>query len=219
LEVAVQAEDDEPEQAGHKSPEPEPVAETSDTDRPLRADEPLEVPRFEIPPDLILRSPVEQASWSAGRVAGWAAVVVLALGLAAQGVYASRQVLATEPALVPWMVRFCKVFGCELPPARDLADIQVLERLVREHPQGRDALLVHTTLVNKAPFVQPYPILELRLADLSGGLVAGRRFKPSEYLPENTDIEAGMRPDVPVTAELELVRPAIDVVSYQFDFL
>jgi predicted Zn finger-like uncharacterized protein len=205
--------------------EVEPVAEASDTsatpdtEQPLPAGEPPELPRFEIPPDLILQSTTERISWSTARVTGWIAVAVLSLGLLSQGIYASRETLATEPALAPWIAGFCNLFGCELPPTRDLADIQVLERLVRQHPQGKDVLLVHTTLVNKAPFVQPYPILELRLADLSGGLVAGRRFRPSEYLPENADIEAGMRPDVPVTAKLELVRPDIDVVSYQFDFL
>jgi predicted Zn finger-like uncharacterized protein len=222
--AVAQAEDDEPEQAGRDRADVEPVAEVSDTsgsgnEQPLPDSEPPELPRFEIPPDLILQPAAEPEPWSARRVAGWAAVLLLALGLVTQGIYASRETLATDPELAPWMVSFCKVFGCELPPTRDLADIQVLERVVRQHPQGKDALLVHTTLVNKAPFAQPYPILELRLADLSGGLVAGRRFRPSEYLPENIDIEAGMDPDVPVTAELELVRPDIEVVSYQFDFL
>ena len=220
--AVAQTEDDESEQASQDTAEVEAVAEvsyTSYTDNPLPAGEPPELPRFEIPPDLILHPATERTSWSAARLTGWAAVAVLVLGLVSQGIYVSREALAMEPALAPWMARLCNLVDCELPPARELADIQVLERLVRQHPRGKDVLLVHTTLVNKASFVQPYPILELRLADLSGGLVAGRRFRPSEYLPENTDIEAGMRPDEPVTAELELVRPAIDVVSYQFDFL
>jgi predicted Zn finger-like uncharacterized protein len=175
-------------------------------------------PRFNIPPDFILENR-QVGDWSAARAASWIVAAVLVLGLIVQGVYASRGKLANDPDLLAWVARFCSVLDCELPFSRDVGDIQIIERRVREHPDRPGALLVYATFVNTSSFVQPYPVLELRLADLSGGRVAGRRFLPSEYLQDDANVKAGLPPDKPVSVELELVQPDINVVSYQFDFL
>lgn len=222
----------EPEEASLDQQKPEAAIEVPDGVQAPASDEPpLEdvaavesadkdqsPPRFDIPPEFILDRK-QGNDWTGARVASWAAAVVLMLTLIGQGVYVSRGKLADDPDLLPWVARFCSVLDCELPFSRDIGGIQIVERQVREHPDSPGALLVYTTFVNTSSFVQPYPVLELRLADLSGGRVAGRRFLPSEYLQENANVKAGLLPYKPVTVELELVQPDIKVVSYQFDFL
>jgi hypothetical protein len=66
----------------------------------------------------------------------------------------------------------------------DIARIKSSNLVVRSHPDfgraggRRDHLQPRT-------FSQPFPLLELRFADLNGQLIASRRFKPSEYLSGN----------------------------------
>lgn len=54
--------------------------------------------------------------------------------------------------------------------------------MVRSHPEFSGALVVDAIIYNRASFSQPFPLLELRFADLNGHLIANRRFKPGEYL-------------------------------------
>jgi predicted Zn finger-like uncharacterized protein len=54
--------------------------------------------------------------------------------------------------------------------------------VVRSHPEFNGALVVDAIIYNRATFSQPFPLLELRFADLNGHLIASRRFKPGEYL-------------------------------------
>ena len=66
---------------------------------------------------------------------------------------------------------------------------------------------------------QPYPLLEIRFSDLSNQLVAGRRFRPSEYLPGDASLQAGMPPHQPVHISLAIVDPGKEAVSFQFELL
>jgi hypothetical protein len=106
-----------------------------------------------------------------------------------------------------------------LPLPRMPERIDVIERMVREHPRVARALLVNVTFVSRAEVPIAYPILELQLADVSGNRVAGRRFAPAEYLPDDVDPRLGLLPERPVALALELTAPATEVVSFQFDFL
>ena len=79
--------------------------------------------------------------------------------------------------------------------------------------------MVDLTFISHAEGRIAYPVLELRLTDLSGNRVAARRFTPTEYLPAPDVIPAGLPANRPVQVTLELMAPSLDVVSFQFDFL
>lgn len=150
----------------------------------------------------------------------WAVTnVALIMVLLGQYTYFNRNALSQYPQLRPWLTGFCAVFSCNTPLPRDVSQIQLANRVVQSHPKRANALLIDATLINDADFPQAYPLVELRFSDLNNHLVAGRRFRPSEYLPANTSLQAGMPPHQPVHITLEIVDPGKQAVSFQFELL
>jgi predicted Zn finger-like uncharacterized protein len=149
---------------------------------------------------------------------GTLSVALVAL-LALQWLYFNRTQLAADNDWRPPLERLCSLLHCELPLRVDLSRIELVNRDVRKHPQVAGALLINATLVNHAGFPQPYPILAVTFSNTSGRPVAARRFKPSEYLGERADTQAGMPADTPLHVVLEIEDPGEDAVSFQFEFL
>lgn len=157
---------------------------------------------------------------SARATAGWAFAILSLLALLVfQYVYFMRDDLARYPQLRPWLEKLCAEMGCELSALRDLDAFEITYREVHSHPKAKDALLINATFVNKAPFTQPYPILQISLSDASGHMVALRRLQPAEYLGEGMDVKQGIPPQAPVHVVLEVLDPGRNAVGFQFDFL
>ncbi|MDP1708594.1 MAG: zinc-ribbon and DUF3426 domain-containing protein [Gammaproteobacteria bacterium] len=157
------------------------------------------------------------ALWSMG-------IVFLLALLLAQYAYATRDNLARSPALRPLVEQLCtlvEMFAhCAMPLRRNLTQIELQGQYVRPHPHFQNTLLVSVTLLNKAPFAQPYPALELTLADFNGALVGHRRFQPADYLLPDVDIGRGMAPQTVTTVRLDMVTPSAsanpDLISWSF---
>lgn len=207
-----------PEAAPEPAPEPAPGPVTEPGDGHAPADEPIPA---------VLLEDFEQQRRARGQPRhGWAwtlAIALLTITLAVQYAYFMRAELVNRyPETRPWLMRLCSALShavaCEVPFATDLAALRMLSSEVSEHPQQRDALLIQATFVNTAPFTQPYPLLEVKLADLRGNPVALRRFQPAEYLRADVDPGKGMAPRTPVTGLIEVARPFADVNSYRFAF-
>ncbi len=148
----------------------------------------------------------------------WALVWVLFVVMLGQGVYLYRFELSRDPQYAPLVRSFCGLLGCEVPLPRVPGRIAVLERDVRLHPRVQNALVVNATLVNQADFVQAFPLIELRMSDISGTQVAGRWFAPEEYLPQVASLVDGMLPGKEIHLLLEVIDPGEDVVSFQLNF-
>jgi hypothetical protein len=101
----------------------------------------------------------------------------------------------------------------------DLDRIGILDRDVRKHPAVEGALLINVVIVNRADFIQPYPLFEVSFSDKSGVPVAMRRFRPAEYLGAEIDPTSGMSPQTPAEVVLEVLDPGTEAVSFQFGFL
>lgn len=142
--------------------------------------------------------------------------LVLMLALTLQVVYHSRNDLAKDTNLRPWMIQMCQLTNCTLSQPYDIKQIDIIGREVRSHPSAKKALIASTTLINNAGFVQPYPLLTVVFSDINGKPLAQRRFAPREYLGNNVDLAAGMTPDMPVRIELELIDPGKAAVNYEF---
>ena len=144
-------------------------------------------------------------------------LLILLLGI--QWLYFNRTELANDTGWRPTMERFCDFLHCDLPFRVDLERLELLERDVRKHPRADDALLINATLVNHAGHIQPFPVVTLIFSDLSGKPVAGRHFRPAEYLGDTTAITTGMVPGSRGYAVLEIEDPGKDAISFQIDFL
>jgi predicted Zn finger-like uncharacterized protein len=159
--------------------------------------------------------PVHHRRTSWGPVA---ATLLLTLALAAQYGWWDRNRLAQVAALRPVLEWLCQPLGCDLPLRRDLARVEMVGREVRDHPQVADALLVSAAFVNRAPYPQAYPVLQISFSDVSGTPVAVRRFMPEEYLHDKNPAR-GMAPGEETLVMLEVVDPGERAVSFQFDFM
>lgn len=147
-----------------------------------------------------------------------AAAVFLTLTLVAQYAWWDRNRLAQVAALRPALEWACKPLRCELPLRHELAQVEMIQREVRDHPSIPDALLINAEFVNRAPYTQAYPVLQISFSDVSGTPVAIRRFLPAQYL-HGKNPARGMAPGEQAQVTLEVVDPGERAVSFQFDFL
>jgi hypothetical protein len=145
---------------------------------------------------------------------------VLLFGLLGmQLVLGLREPLLTAPELRPWLERGCELAGCRLPALRDPERVEILARDIRAHPRFGNGLLVDVTIVNRAPYTQPFPVMQLTFTSLDEQWFAQRRFQPAEYLGANRGTAERLPPDIPVQVVLELLDPGPEAVSYNFHFL
>jgi len=155
-----------------------------------------------------------------GRVLWGGVICFLLMLLAAQLVYTNREQLAQYPTVVPVIDALCAVISsfktCDNP--RNISQVELLDRDVRSHPKSKNALLITATIINKADFIQPYPVLVMSFSGLNDELIAQRPFQPSEYLGEDVDMEKGMPVKIPVRIMLEIVDPGDEAVNFEFTF-
>jgi predicted Zn finger-like uncharacterized protein len=158
-----------------------------------------------------------RTSW--GRRLLWTALSLLAaVALAGQYVAYHFDELARQDAYRPWFQQLCPMLGCDVPSKVDIALIKSSNLVVRSHPQFSGALVVDAIIYNRAPFSQPFPLLELRFADLDGKLIASRRFKPSEYLSGDLAGQTDMPPQTPIHIALDILDPGSKAVNYSLSF-
>ncbi|MFC3607152.1 DUF3426 domain-containing protein [Stutzerimonas tarimensis] len=183
-------------------PEPTFSGATSDLD-----EEPLQLPAH----------PRQRSRW--GSRLGWAALCLLALFLLlAQFSWYNFDALARQEQYRPWFERVCPLLGCEVPARVDIEQIRSSNLVVRSHPDFTGALVVDAILYNRAPFPQPFPLLEMRFSDVNGTLIASRRFRPSEYLAGELAGHAQMPPQTPIHISLDILDPGASAVNYSLNF-
>ena len=144
--------------------------------------------------------------------------LLLSVLLGLQVMYVFRDRLAADPAWRPWVERLCRVTGCQVPFRKDTSRIRLLQRDVTLDPANRNILHVQAMFTNQAPFVQPYPVVQITLSDFNNRVVAIRRLKPEEYVPAE-QIPQGMPPGKAVELSIDFIRPSRPVSTFEFEFL
>ncbi|WP_053153917.1 DUF3426 domain-containing protein [Pseudomonas sp. P1.8] len=154
-----------------------------------------------------------------GRRLLWLLLTLLAAGaLAGQYIAYHFDELARQDQYRPWFQQLCPQIGCDVPSKVDIAKIKSSNLVVRSHPEFNGALVVDAIIYNRAPFSQPFPLLELRFADLNGHLIASRRFKPGEYLNGELQGKVEMPPQTPIHIALDILDPGAKAVNYSLSF-
>ncbi|WP_410481068.1 DUF3426 domain-containing protein [Pseudomonas plecoglossicida] len=186
---------------------------TSKPERPTRK-EPL-VDVVDDPLQLGWEKPA--ANW--GKRLLWGLLTLLAAGLLAfQYVWFHFDEMARQDQYRPIFQQICPMVGCQVPNRVDIARIKSSNLVVRSHPDFKGALIVDAIIYNRAPFAQPFPLLELRFADLNGQLIASRRFKPSEYLSGELAGRGDMPSQTPIHIALDILDPGPKAVNYSLSF-
>ncbi|AWY42573.1 DUF3426 domain-containing protein [Pseudomonas putida] len=154
-----------------------------------------------------------------GRRLFWLILILLGAGaLVGQYVAYHFDELARQDQYRPWFQQLCPQIGCTVPSKVDIAKIKSSNLVVRSHPDFSGALVVDAIIYNRAPFSQPFPLLELRFADLNGHLIASRRFKPGEYLNGDLEGMVEMPPQTPIHIALDILDPGSKAVNYSLSF-
>ncbi|UVJ44558.1 DUF3426 domain-containing protein [Pseudomonas sp. LS1212] len=154
-----------------------------------------------------------------GRRLLWLLLILLAAAaLAGQYIWYHFDELARQDQYRPWFQQLCPKIGCTVPSKVDIALIKSSNLVVRSHPEFKGALIVDAIIYNRATFSQPFPLLELRFADLNGQLIASRRFKPGEYLSGDLVGKAEMPPQTPIHIALDILDPGPKAVNYSLSF-
>lgn len=154
-----------------------------------------------------------------GRRFLWMLLILLGAGaLVGQYIAYHFDELARQDQYRPWFQQLCPQIGCTVPSKVDIAKIKSSNLVVRSHPDFNGALVVDAIIYNRAPFSQPFPLLELRFADLNGHLIASRRFKPGEYLNGDLEGMAEMPPQTPIHIALDILDPGAKAVNYSLSF-
>lgn len=143
---------------------------------------------------------------------------VLGLALAAQVAWTRRVALVRDPATQTQALRVCARLDCRLPPIRDTAKLELLSRDVRPDPNAAGALAITATFRNNAPYRQPWPIVAVELTDLDNNVVAMRRFRPAEYMPDAARRAAGIAAGTTAAVAFEVSDPGKRAVSFHFGF-
>lgn len=142
--------------------------------------------------------------------------VLLLAVLVAQVGYFYRDELARYPELRPALEVLCRTIACRIETPRDASRIELLEATrVEPHPHYENALRIRVSMVNRAPFAQPYPWLELSLTDRAGNLIARRRFAPAEYLGRAPAPEEMLPVDVVKNATFGVTDPDGKSAGYE----
>ena len=148
------------------------------------------------------------------------AMLLFVAGLLVQVViFRSADLVRINPALQPMLMQACDVLPCVYSGPMDVSKISLTSRDVRSHPSQNNALLISAAFVNQARFDQPYPDILVRLSDISGNIVANRRFTPQEYLDKMYNPFLLMESGTPVHITLPVLDPGKDAINFEFTFL
>lgn len=146
-------------------------------------------------------------------------LIVLALiGLPVQVLWFQYDAWVRDLAYRPIYETICELADCVLPPMQDVSKIVSKKSFIRAHPERDEARIVDVLMVNNAEFAQPYPLIELVATNMQGQLVAGRRFKPAEYLQGDASADDLLAPRTPVHVSLEIQDPAEQALNFEIHF-
>lgn len=146
------------------------------------------------------------------------ACAALALLLAGQVAWATRETLLTQAPTNTWLRSACSALRCTLPLVPAPRRIHLLDSNVQSHPSVPGALMISASVRNDARFAQPYPVVVLTLSNARGERVAMRRLRPREYLDDPATRARGLAPGASTVLVLEVADPGEQAVAFEFGF-
>src|SRR3990167_6035582 len=161
------AEQDEDQEPADTAPVAPPKASTKASTNPAARSEPelRDSYRFDLDEEpLQLDWQPAKKPW--GRWLSWGLLNLLAASaLGGQYLAYNFNELARQAQSRPWFEHLCPPLGCQLPSKVDISQVKSSNLVVRSHPELSGALVVDAILYNRAPFSQPFPLLEMRFAE------------------------------------------------------
>ncbi|MGE0030427.1 MAG: DUF3426 domain-containing protein [Steroidobacteraceae bacterium] len=147
----------------------------------------------------------------------WAVGVgVLLLLFAAQVVHSQRERLIQKPGLGPLIAQTYALLGQALTVPTDLSAYELRQWGAANDPNETERLLLRASIVNRASYAQPYPLLRLALQDRFGATLGVRDIEPKDYLP-GSGAPGLLGPGQRADAEIRIVDPGREAVGFEMD--
>lgn len=145
----------------------------------------------------------------------WLGSLFLFMLLVGQIAYSERGLLIRNNWTRNWVEQVYQITGRPLPRVRDPTRLQLLDRDIRPHSSVAGALLISANLRNRAPFPQPYPVVEVILSNLKGQRIAMRRFRPQAYVSNRTQRRLGLPAGGTAAISFEVFDPGQKAVAFE----
>ncbi len=145
-----------------------------------------------------------------------AGVSILAFLFLLQVVHSNRNDLVKSPALGPMVAGTYSFFGLSLMSPVDLAAYELHQYGAASDPNEANRLMLRASIVNRATYAQPFPLLRLVLQDRYGGTLGMRDIGPADYLPGAVDLGL-LGPGERADALIRIVDPGTEAVGFELD--
>jgi len=123
--------------------------------------------------------------------------------------------LSRYPQAGPWVQTFCEYAGCVVLPQRDIGLIELSRTRVTQHPKYENVLKVQGSLINRAPYSQDFPLIEVSLSNRRGETIARRAFAKKYFLTKQNIDETQMLPNVRFPIEIDFINPKPDATGFE----
>ena len=144
------------------------------------------------------------------------ALVALAVGLVAQGVWHYRDAIAAHwPSTRPMLTRLCAAAGCTIRPLREIAWLSIDASDLQADAAHKGLLTLTATVRNRANHAVAYPHLELTLTDAQDNVVVRRALAPPEYAGGTVDVASGIARNGEVAVKLFIDASATTQAGYR----
>lgn len=144
------------------------------------------------------------------------AIVALAAGLVAQGVWHYRDAIAAHwPSTRPLLSRLCAAAGCTIRPLHEIAWLSIDASDLQADAAHRGLLTLSATVRNRANYAVAYPHLELTLTDAQDNVVVRRALAPPEYAGGTADLSSGIGGNGEVAVKLFIDASATTQAGYR----
>jgi predicted Zn finger-like uncharacterized protein len=145
-----------------------------------------------------------------------AAAAALLLVLAAQVLHSQRESLVRSPGIGAQVAQVYELLGQPLTTPTDLSAYELRQWGAASDPGQQGRLLLRASIVNRASFAQPYPLLRLALQDRFGATLGMRDIGPADYLPGASQSKL-LGPGERADAEIRIVDPGQEAVGFEMD--
>jgi predicted Zn finger-like uncharacterized protein len=145
-----------------------------------------------------------------------AGVAALALLLLLQVIHAERNDLARSPTFGPLVAGAYALAGATALAPTDLSAYELRQWGAASDPAAASRLMLRASIVNRATYAQPLPLLRLSLQDRFGATLGMRDIGPADYLP-GAGGERLLGPGERADALIRIVDPGAEAVGFELD--
>ena len=145
-----------------------------------------------------------------------AATALLALVLVAQMVHSERNALVRNAAVGPLLAGAYSLLGLSPLAPTDLSAYELRQWGASSDPREANRLMLRASIINRATYAQPFPLLRLTLQDRYGSTLGERDIGPADYLP-GTGAPSLLGPGERADALIRIVDPGTEAVGFELD--